>query len=191
MEKLIFSTLFVLFALIRLKYHQPDRSNTQEIHAKREIFLAGQFSLILLCCHVIWLCSDLFSFADIKYSPFLQYSGAILMASGIFLLHSVHQNLGANFSARLELQEKHILIQTGPYKFVRHPMYTTGFLYLIGAGLLSTNGVVLIIPTLSFALLVTLRINDEERMLSERFPEQWSQYSKKTGRFFPKVFYHS
>jgi len=65
-------------------------------------------------------------------------------------------------------------------------MYTVGFLYLIGAGLLSESWVVGTVPTLSFGLLVWLRIQDEEAMLSE-VSEEYAVYMKNTGRFFPKI----
>jgi protein-S-isoprenylcysteine O-methyltransferase Ste14 len=185
-EKIIFASLFGLFVAVRVKHHQPERADAKEIHSQREVLLAGQFSLVLIGCHILWLSSAFLDFAELTPPMFVQVIGGIIMLSSTLLLHKVHQSLGNNFSARLELQANHQLIQTGPYKKVRHPMYTTGFMYLIGAGLLSGNLIVLIIPTLSFALLVAMRIGDEETMLKEHFPEQWHQYKQQTGRFLPK-----
>lgn len=65
-------------------------------------------------------------------------------------------------------------------------MYSVGFLYLIGAGLLSESWIVGIVPTLSFGLLVSLRIRDEEAMLSE-VSEEYAVYMKNTGRFLPRM----
>ena len=107
------------------------------------------------------------------------------MLASLPLLYWVHHSLGSFFSARLELQEDHQIIQTGPYRWIRHPMYTTGFMYLIGAGLLSGNWIILLIPTLSFALLVFSRVSDEEKMLLEHFGEEYDHYLKRTGRFLP------
>jgi len=185
-EKIIFAIFFSLFVLVRVNHHQPQREGAKEVHTQREVLLAGQFSLVLIGCHTLWLSSAVLNFAELYPPMFIQAIGGIVTLSSILLLHKVHQSLGDNFSARLELQENHTLIKTGPYKRVRHPMYTTGFLYLIGAGLLSGNLVVLIIPTLSFTVLVALRISDEEKMLQEHFPEEWPQYRQQTGRFLPK-----
>ena len=66
-------------------------------------------------------------------------------------------------------------------------MYTVGFLYLVGAGLLSSSWIVgVLIPTLSFTVLVWLRIQDEEQMLCD-FSTEYASYIERTGRFFPKT----
>ena len=109
-----------------------------------------------------------------------------MMLTSIPLLYWVHYSLGIFFSARLVLQNNHQIVRTGPYKWVRHPMYSVGFLYLIGAGLLSGSNWVLIIPTGCFALLVAMRIHDEEAMLERNSPE-YKMYKKETGRFLPKL----
>ncbi len=180
MEKIVFAIFFALFVAVRVKHHQPERSDAKEIHSKREVLLAGQFSLVLLVCHILWLSSTVLNFAALNPPMAVEGIGGIIMLSSTLLLHKVHQSLGENFSARLELQVNHQLIQTGPYKKIRHPMYTTGFLYLIGAGILSGNLVVLIFPTLSFALLVTTRIGDEEKMLQDHFPEEVNPSAQET-----------
>jgi len=187
MIRLFFALFFFLFIVIRAIHHQPERSNSVEVKAKREVFLASQFTIILFLCQFTWLTSDFLLPAQFTLPTTLQFFGGALMASSILLLQMVHQALGKNFSARLEVQDEHVLIQQGPYQYVRHPMYSTGFIYLIGAGLLSSNWIVLVLPTLSFLLLVVLRIQDEERMLEEHFQEEWIYYKNKTGKFFPKL----
>ena len=108
------------------------------------------------------------------------------MGVSLPLLYWVHHSLGAYFSARLVLQPEHAIIQNGPYQWVRHPMYSVGFLYLIGAGLLSSSWIIALTPTLSFAVLVWMRIQDEETMLSN-FSDEYTSYMKRTGRFLPKL----
>ena len=186
MERLAFAILFGLFVAIRLWYHQPTKRDSVEIFRRRETLLAAQFSLSLLVCHLLWLSGELLHFAQISCPQALQLFGALLMTASILLLAWVHRVLGANFSARLELQATHQLIQSGPYNVVRHPMYSSGFGFIVGAAFLSSNWLLLLVPGLSFFLLVVLRIPDEEKMLAERFPHQWEQYQARTGRFLPK-----
>jgi protein-S-isoprenylcysteine O-methyltransferase Ste14 len=185
MERIIFAVFSSIFVLIRIKFHQPERANAREVHAKRELFSAIQFSLILFLSHGIWLFTSLFSFAETNFPPYLPIVGAFVMAIGLVMLYSVHNTLGSNFSARLEVQQDHILVQSGLYKYIRHPMYSSGFLYLLGAGLLSSNIIILCLPLLSFSGLVLLRITDEERMLEEHFGQEWKQYKRTTGRLSP------
>ena len=186
MERLIFGILFGAFVGIRIWFHQPTKPDSVEIFRQRETLLAAQFSVFLLVCPVLWLSGDSLHFAQVEGPKALQILGAVLMTISIVLLAWVHKVLGANFSARLELQTTHTLVQEGPYKVVRHPMYSSGFAFILGAGLLSSNWILLLIPGISFYLLVVLRLPDEEKMLAERFPEQWVEYQARTGRFFPK-----
>ena len=66
------------------------------------------------------------------------------------------------------------LVQTGPYKWTRHPIYTAYFLNYIGGGLLASNWVLTFFPTFSFGLMVYLRLGEEEAAMIELFGfEEW------------------
>lgn len=182
MQKIIFTIALIGFIGIRAKFHNPNESE-KEVKQTREVFLASQFSLSMMICHFLWLFkSDWF---PNQMPSSIHIIGGLLMLGSLPLLYWVHHSLGEFFSARLELQEDHQIIQTGPYQWIRHPMYTTGFMYLIGAGLLSGSWIVLIIPTLSFAILVFSRVSDEEKMLLDHFGDEYKDYMKRTGRFTP------
>ena len=181
MNVTLFWIFSILFILIRARFHQREQEDLVEFAPTREHWTAGQFSLILLGTHGWWL-----SHAESSNTPsLLMWLGALLMGSSIPLLYWVHKSLGHFFSARLVLQEEHQIIQDGPYQWIRHPMYTVGFMYLIGAGLLSDSMVVLLLPTISFAVLVGLRVSDEEAMLEQSNPK-YGEYKERTGPFLPK-----
>lgn len=171
----------VVFIAIRSYYHQPENENQTEIQGAREKWLATQFSLSLVCTHGWWLGQQ-----PSQSMSYVSIVGAILMAGSLPLLIWVHHSLGKFFSARLVLQPEHQIIQQGPYQYIRHPMYTVGFLYLMGAGLLSQSWIVGTIPFISFSLLVALRVRDEETML-QSVSTEYTAYMKKTGRFCPKL----
>ena len=186
MDKITFAILSIVFVCIRIRYHQPKRDNATEIQTKREIFLASQFTICLLFSHIAWLVGDSLDVATVPFPTAVPIFGTSLMVGGLILLGMVHRALGSNFSARLEIQQEHTLIRHGPYQYVRHPMYTSGFLYLLGAGLLSGNWLVLSVPVISFSLLVFLRIADEEKMLEQHFGEEWKHYQQHTGKLLPR-----
>lgn len=181
MLKSIFILFTIGFVAIRMRFHAPELDGQTEVKPLREKVLATQFSLCLLVTHGWWLSQN-----AIPSFTIWSALGMVLMGMSIPLLYWVHHSLGQYFSARLVLQPEHTIIQTGPYRWVRHPMYSVGFLYLIGAGLLSQAWIVGIVPTLSFGLLVWLRIRDEEAMLSE-VSKEYMIYMKNTGRFFPRM----
>lgn len=181
----IFLLLFILFIAIRLRWNQAWRARKRvSFHQARELSTTTMFTLVLLATYVSWLASNTLQFADIPTPTAIQYCGSVIAASGLLLLQSVHAHLGKNFSPHLEISEEQTLIQSGPYKFIRHPMYTSGFLYLSGAGTIASNWVVLVLPVIAFSVLVLLRVGDEEKMLAQKFGSNWEEYRRKTGRFF-------
>ena len=182
MTKILFIIFSMLFVSIRARFHNPEQSDQTEVQPLRESILATQFSLSLLVSHGWWLSQ----YGGSELETWSLWLGAFLMGISLPLLYWVHHSLGVYFSARLVLQPEHAIIQNGPYQWIRHPMYSVGFLYLIGAGLLSHSLFVGFIPVLSFTLLVWLRIKDEEKMLCE-LSEEYIHYMQKTGRFFPKI----
>ena len=182
MSKLLFMLFSIAFVLIRLRFHNPDQDTQTEVKPLREKILATQFSLTLLISHGWWLSQN----DGAPLETVGLWLGAFCMGVSLPLLYWVHHSLGTYFSARLVLQPVHSIVQNGPYRWIRHPMYSVGFLYLIGAGLLSNSWIVGIPATLSFTMLVWMRVQDEEKMLCDFSPEYVS-YIERTGRFFPKI----
>ena len=173
----------IAFVFVRVLWHQPESKESTEYQSTREKLLASQFSILLFGSHGYWITNA--STCMVYWSDGIRYVGAVFMFVSIPWLYWVHHSLGRFFSARLELRKDHTIIQTGPYKWIRHPMYTSGFLYVIGAGLLSGNIGVLLLPLVGFSLLVFVRVPDEEKMLAQ-LPD-YEEYKNKTGRFFPKL----
>ena len=127
-----------------------------------------------------------FRFAYLLAYPYwLRYLGMTLLGAGIILLGSSHYHLDRSFSSFVAMKEEQSFIDTGPYRYIRHPIYTAYFMNYIGGGLLSSNVVLTIIPATFFALMIALRIGEEETMLVEEFGDEYRAYMKKTGRFLP------
>ncbi len=77
------------------------------------------------------------------------------------------------------------LTMTGPYGLIRNPLYLGSFMMMFGfCALLSnpTNFLVILGPVL---LIYLVQVRQEEKLLADRFPEQWAVYSKTTPRFLP------
>jgi protein-S-isoprenylcysteine O-methyltransferase Ste14 len=102
------------------------------------------------------------------------------------LLAWVLQALGKQWSRNLQLQDDHELITDGPYKRVRHPMYTIIFLTMSSLAFISAN-LLIIIPAVVAMGAIYSRIDKEEAMLKEAFPGQYEQYMNRTGKLLPKL----
>ena len=80
------------------------------------------------------------------------------------------------------------LCMTGPYRFVRHPIYAGGiFLGAIGIGLLFNSWIVLLLPALMYPT-YSILVRKEEMMMIAVFGEEYRRYASRTGRLFPRRF---
>jgi protein-S-isoprenylcysteine O-methyltransferase Ste14 len=130
---------------------------------------------------------QLLGWAQLNLPDAVRWLGATLVGGGLLLLVWVQEALGANFNTILGVRERHTLVTHGPYRWVRHPMYTVLFLYLSGILLLSAN--LLIGGFLLGAFLVTIgtRVAKEEAILQEEYGEAYRAYKARTGRFWPRL----
>ena len=98
----------------------------------------------------------------------MKISGLLMFASAVILHAWTHYVLKAYWSPTLEIKERHKLIVSGPYRYVRHPMYCAFFLWAFSQGLMLANYVVLLAGMVSFSLLYFSR---ESRSESARWPD--------------------
>jgi len=96
-------------------------------------------------------------------------------------------SLGKNVTDTVATRKKHSLVISGPYRWIRHPMYSFTFLALIGFSLLSANWFIGVTGLLAFILLV-VRTPLEEKKLIEKFGDEYREYMKDTNRFLPRLF---
>jgi protein-S-isoprenylcysteine O-methyltransferase Ste14 len=112
-----------------------------------------------------------------------QLIASCLSLAGNMMAAFIVIKLGKSFSI---LPESRKLVTTGPYTFVRHPLYLAEAVATIGT-------MILFIPPLTIALVITqfalqlVRIHYEEHVLSETFPE-YKKYAKRTARLIPGVY---
>jgi protein-S-isoprenylcysteine O-methyltransferase Ste14 len=116
----------------------------------------------------------------------LRWVGVGLMAICLPLTDWTYYSLGVHASRKLELQKDHRLVQEGPYRYVRHPVYVVLFLSAIGACLVSSN-IIVMITTLAVVAVVLIRIRKEEAMLIGRFGDEYLDYRRRTGALLPRL----
>ncbi len=117
----------------------------------------------------------------------MEYGGVGLFVFGIGMFVWARRTLGVNYSGHLSVKEGQKLIQSGPYRMIRHPAYAGYFLMALGLAL-GYSSLVGIASTL-FALLPCMiyRIHIEDQLLAEHFGEQFDQYCRKVKRLIPGV----
>ena len=115
----------------------------------------------------------------------LRWVGLGLVVLGVSFALWAIGTLGRHYDLELEIHRDHELVRTGPYRLVRHPIYTGLSLHFVGA-CLATGSLLLIAGT----LLVTypafyLRARTEERLLRERFGRAYDAYAREVGMLVP------
>jgi protein-S-isoprenylcysteine O-methyltransferase Ste14 len=113
--------------------------------------------------------------------------GLIMLVAGITIRVVSINILGKHFTATVNIDEKHELIQKGPYKFVRHPGYSGAFIAIIGCPLFLNNLYTVFVATAAMGIAYYIRINLEEEALSGHFGDAYKAYQKKTHRLLPFI----
>ena len=110
--------------------------------------------------------------------------GAMVLAIG--LRYWAMRELGDFFSRTLNVVQGQRVVQTGPFRFVRHPGYAANMLLYWAASVAVAQNVLLLALTVSvFAMIWGLRISREEAMMLRVFPAEYSDYARRTARIIP------
>ncbi len=119
----------------------------------------------------------------LRWSTFV--AGWVLALASFGLRRKAIAALGKFWSLHVEIRHNHQLVQTGPFRWIRHPTYLSMILELLAVGLILNAiyaqilGFALFLPTLLW------RLKLEETALVEKFGEEYRQYQRTTPGLFP------
>ena len=110
----------------------------------------------------------------------------ISLISGLLVAITARRTLAANWSSQVALKKNHELITTGPYRYVRHPIYTGMLLMFIGTALtLGTFG-----ACIGFLIILSgflSKLKQEEALMAEHFPQEYIVYKRHTRTLIPFI----
>jgi protein-S-isoprenylcysteine O-methyltransferase Ste14 len=186
--RIVFGALWVFHFWLRLHFQRKVKGVGKYVltNEKQEKFYFFLFALAYLML-LLYFITHWIDFAHISIPIWLRWIGAVVTCVGIGLFGWTHQVLGLNWTAILALSEKHELVTSGPYRYVRHPMYTAFFIIGFGFLFLSANWLIGIIYIGTLLLMYIARISAEEKMMIDRFGDSYRQYMKTTGRILPRL----
>lgn len=193
--KILIVVLYAMFLGVRGYYRfvKPKRAEPETGEEERKAFgkaeavisiaIIGYFgSLILYMLNLSWFAWSLIP----AYPEFVRWVGIVLVLASIPLLGWIHRTLDRQYSPCLQIKESHSMITEGPYARVRHPMYTVLNAFSFGISLLTANFLII-----GFAILLMMvfpfLVRKEEQMMLETFGDEYQEYMKRTGRFFPQI----
>lgn len=127
------------------------------------------------------------SWAKVDLPEWARWLGIAMGIGADALAYWVFRSLGNNISPTVVTRKTHTLVTSGPYRWVRHPLYAMGMIAYLGFALLAENALIAAIAVVGF-LLLNVRLPREEARLIERFGDEYRDYMRRTGRFLPRVF---
>lgn len=107
----------------------------------------------------------------------------IFCVYGFYWLFS---SIGSGITATSATRKEHTLSTSGPYRWIRHPLYTFGAAFFIAFGTIADNWFIASLGILTF-IIMAIRTPKEEANLIEKFGNEYKEYMKRTGRFLPKI----
>jgi protein-S-isoprenylcysteine O-methyltransferase Ste14 len=189
------TTTFIAYLLIlvfsltegRLRTGQPAKSfeaGQADRQSTRRLGLAYALAVLSLLAAPLL---NIFSIGRIFSSP-AGWIGLVIMLAGIGLRVWANRLLGAFYTRTLQVLEHHTIVQSGPYRLIRHPGYLGTLLMWAGAGLAAGNWIMLLLILVCMSLAYHYRIRTEEAMLLQNLGQPYADYRLHTWRLLPYIY---
>ncbi len=180
-------TFFVVGALIGLRYRKSRGKVVTRGEGRLKFGALGFLELAWMSASVAFVGSPAWmGWSALDLPAWLRWTGVGVILATLSLPLSAFLSLGKNYSGTVVIKDSHTLVTSGPYRWVRHPIYTSYFALALSLFLLTTNwfiGLVL----LALSILLASRVEGEEALLLERFGDEYRAYMQRTGRFLPRL----
>jgi protein-S-isoprenylcysteine O-methyltransferase Ste14 len=174
-------SLWAIFALYWLvNAFGNKRSIYMQSGRSRLLYLIALFAAVDLSRKI-----PMARIAFFPVSIWTQTAGILLCAAGIALAIWARRILGSNWSGLITLKENHELIRTGPYRFVRHPIYS-GIILAVAGTIIAVNPTMrglLILGVVAIGL--KFKSLGEEKILLPEFPEAYPEYKREVKSLIP------
>jgi protein-S-isoprenylcysteine O-methyltransferase len=179
--------LGALYGLSELYLAFTRHSRTQAVSRdRRSLFVLWTVIVVSLWLGIqmVWL----FPGATVAYRRGFYFFGLILFVAGLtFRWYSIGY-LGRYFTVNVAISAEHKLVDSGPYRHVRHPTYTGSLLAFVGLGFCFGNWLTVLFLTVPIIGAFLWRIRIEEQALIEALGENYRAYMQRTKRLIPRIY---
>jgi len=184
MNPAIFVWLIYAFWLILIGYLTISAIGVKQ---ETQRHLVQSFGLLLAIIAAFLLPRlPIFQFVNFtQTNPVLNSIGVILCVAGMAILISARQHLGKNWSQTVAVKKGHELVTSGPYRYVRHPMYTGGLIAAIGSAVVCGGAWIFLLVILGALFL--WRVGAEDKLMAQQFPNEYPGYKKRTKALIPFI----
>jgi protein-S-isoprenylcysteine O-methyltransferase Ste14 len=117
----------------------------------------------------------------------VRWAGVAIGLATLPVLYWVFSSIGRNISETVLTKTDHQLVTHGPYRWVRHPLYTAATIVFLALGLVAANAFILGMAVLLFAAVAMFVVPREEERLVNKFGEAYLEYRRRAGPFLPRL----
>jgi protein-S-isoprenylcysteine O-methyltransferase Ste14 len=145
------------------------------------------FGLLLWLTPLVYLLNPSWmAWSKIGLPDPLRWLGVVYGILCVFGIYWLFSSIGSGITPTSATRKQHTLVTSGPYRWVRHPLYTVGASLHISFGMMADSWFIALLGILAF-IAMAIRTPKEEANLIEKFGDEYRDYMKRTGAFFPKI----
>jgi protein-S-isoprenylcysteine O-methyltransferase Ste14 len=184
----------ILFTGIAISvYHRrkADRDSGEKI--SRQVDGSLFMRIVKLGGLVLWLSPVVYlinpgwlAWSRIGLPEWVRYLGIGFGILCVAMVYWLFSSIGSGITPTSATRQQHTLVTHGPYRWVRHPLYTVGSSLFISFGMMADNWFIASLGVLAF-IAMAARTPMEEANLIEKFGDEYREYMKRTGRFLPRL----
>lgn len=184
----IASLLGLLFVLTEVALAKFKRSRRGEARDADRGSLPLLWVVIVLTVNLAYFLPSLVPSLDFGPREVCVNGGTALFAAGLALRWYAIVYLGRFFTVNVAISRDHRLIDTGPYRFIRHPSYTGALMAFFGLGLCLRNWASLAAMSIPPLVVFSRRIRIEEQALLQALGDPYRDYMHRTKRLVPAIY---
>lgn len=126
------------------------------------------------------------AWSKIGLPDWVRWLGVAIGLLCVVMIYWLFSSIGSSITPTSATRKQHTLVTSGPYRWVRHPLYTVGSSLFVAFGMMADNWFIAALGVLAFIAMAS-RTPKEESNLIEKFGDEYLEYMKHTGRYLPKL----
>jgi protein-S-isoprenylcysteine O-methyltransferase Ste14 len=143
--------------------------------------------LILWLSPLVYLINPAWmAWSKLGFPEWVRWLGVVLGILSTLGIYWLFSSIGSGITPTSATRSEHKLVTSGPYHWVRHPLYTIGSSMFLALGMIADSWFIIAIGILAF-LAMASRTPKEEANLIAKFGDEYRNYMKRTGRYFPRL----
>lgn len=190
--RLVFIGVFAGSMSVSIYYRRKARAESGTIARREE----GAGIMLLRLCFALPLFLSIFAYminpewlawSVVSLPVEVRWVGVGFGLACVPLLWWVFSSIGSNISETVLTKAEHELVVHGPYRWVRHPLYSVATLMFVSCGVIASSWWILLFAVVAVVMIAGVVIPREEKALVAKFGESYEAYRLRAGRLFPKI----